>query len=59
MPRGRRPGYNDDQQLSFEPLWAEVEPARDDTSTAAWRYVTRIRPTQPADTTAENDGGAA
>ena len=30
MPRGRRSGYNDDQQLSFEALWAEPEPARDE-----------------------------
>jgi len=30
MPRGRRSGYNDDQQLSFDALWAEPEPARDE-----------------------------
>src|SRR5947209_15362389 len=30
MPPGRRSGYNDDQQLSFEALWAEPEPARDE-----------------------------
>jgi hypothetical protein len=30
MPRGRRSGYNDEQQLSFDALWAEPESERDD-----------------------------